>query len=127
MIMNLFKDYKYFSIYHYISKSNILEDSVTLHHFKFPKLLISICGDTFSSPAIITLENIGWDGFVIDRESFHGESGTIFYDQIGNLYVLSRTTVLQFYDYKKRYTILQSVGTSVKTIGKDKIMILPWR
>jgi len=126
MIMNLLKDQKYCNIYQYVSKANIREDSANMHLFKSSKLIFSICGDTFNSPGVIKLDRLGWDGIAIDRESFHGESGTIFYDQVGNLYVLSRTTVLQFSDYKRIYSILQPIGI-IRIIDKDNIMILPWR
>ncbi len=88
---------------------------------KFFQKIFSLCGDSATWIGYVQNENQEYLGIIIDIKTKIGESGTVFYDNTGGIFVLSRC--VNAHDNKKlsvllkdkeNFTVLMPVGFSIK-------------
>lgn len=91
--------------------------------FKKPTFVSSLCGDTFSVVGANKIKNDNFVSLMIKKESQRRESGSIFIDESGNLYVLS--SKFDTHNPEAHYSILQPVRFTLKITDNEDILFVP--
>lgn len=91
--------------------------------FKNPTSVFSICGDTFSVVGANKIKNDNYVSLMIKKESQRRESGSIFIDESGNLYVLS--SKFDTHNPEAHYSILQPVRFTLTITDNEDVLFIP--